>query len=115
MIIEYVALAGASATMILCASQAFRYMRAAEKLERTSKYARFVPEPPRQYVMCGGCGASVECQDDGFTPKYHSCFTPPADIMESAAAEAGYIDLPSHVEKARKIPIGLSGHLHTTK
>lgn len=30
-------------------------------------------EPPLAYVMCGGCGRTVECEWDGFTPKPHGC------------------------------------------
>lgn len=51
----------------------------------------------RNFVMCGGCGANVETED-GFNPKFHTCYTPPLEGLPQ-----------------RKIPIGVKGHLHTDR
>lgn len=71
----------------------------------------------RRYTMCGGCGASVEVEEDGFTPRWHKCFDPAATAYQNRGVE---IDGPFGVDiqpqyKGRKIPIGLKGHLHTLK
>lgn len=108
----------------VCAYQAIRYKRAADRLNRTSAYAKFDPDTQRNlqreifegyrpasrdYIMCGGCGANVEVGEDGFTPKYHTCFSG----MTTSDKEGDYQPaLDFEIDPDKKIPIGYTGHLY---
>lgn len=157
LIISTVCVGAASVATAMGLIQSWRYEHAIRCINRTTLYAARgksltqLPTVEKQYVICMGCGASVECGEDGFTPLYHSCFDPAAAIndpdyvaeedVDAYYARVGAINLVQnrkakrvavpgdngfavyedengHVkieENDRKIPIGLTGHLHTSK
>lgn len=76
------------------------------------------------YVMCGGCGANVAVGDDGFTPKYHSCFVPQGELdfgeLKCSGAPGECLKCDGAAcyfgpTEEKKIPIGFAGHLHTAQ
>lgn len=122
----YIAAGAAAVTAGVFAIQSMRVEAAVRRLNRSRDFyentarelavmdAQDKLPASRTYIMCAGCGASVEVEDDGFTPRWHKCFVPDAATVtpegDNLTPFIGDTIAPRY--EGKKIPIGLKGHLH---